>query len=150
MATPRGVFELKYFFTSGVGSSDGEGASSEAVKARIKALIDAEDPAKILSDLAQEDIDELIDTGQRTAWPKVEMVRTQTAISRALESILARLDKAGDDADEATRIGVEIAAELCSRLLEAGAPGLHFYTLNRANLVLALARVLRSCRGPDL
>ena len=50
LACERGTFELKYFFTSGVGSSDGEGASSEAVKARIKALIDAEDPAKILSD----------------------------------------------------------------------------------------------------
>ncbi|WP_298305860.1 RNA polymerase factor sigma-54 [uncultured Erythrobacter sp.] len=46
----RGTFELKYFFTSGVASSDGEGASSEAIKARIKALIDAEDPKKVLSD----------------------------------------------------------------------------------------------------
>ena len=46
----RGTFELKYFFSSGVGSADGEGASSEAVKARIKALTDAEDPKKILSD----------------------------------------------------------------------------------------------------
>ncbi|ALC13042.1 DUF3336 domain-containing protein [Sphingopyxis sp. 113P3] len=54
-------------------------------------------PTKILSDLAQEDIDELIDTGMRTAWPKIEMVRTQTAISRALDAILARVDKAGDD-----------------------------------------------------
>jgi NTE family protein len=54
-------------------------------------------PTKILSDLAQDDIDELIDTGMRTAWPKVEMVRTQTAISRALEAILAKIDKAGDD-----------------------------------------------------
>ena len=54
-------------------------------------------PAKILSDLGQEDIDELVDTGQRTAWPKIEMVRIQTAISRALEGILAKIDKAGDD-----------------------------------------------------
>ena len=46
----RGTFELKYFFTSGVGSADGEGASAEAVKARIKALCDGEDPKKILSD----------------------------------------------------------------------------------------------------
>ncbi|WP_374406823.1 RNA polymerase factor sigma-54 [Pelagerythrobacter sp.] len=46
----RGTFELKYFFTSGVGSADGEGASSQAVKARIKALTDAEDAKKILSD----------------------------------------------------------------------------------------------------
>src|SRR3546814_17459995 len=54
-------------------------------------------PTKILSDLGQEDIDELIDTGERTAWPKVEMVRTQTAISRALEAILARIDRGGAD-----------------------------------------------------
>ncbi len=47
----RGTFELKYFFTSGVGSTDGEGgASAEAVKAAIKQLIDAEDPKAILSD----------------------------------------------------------------------------------------------------
>lgn len=46
----RGCFELKYFFTSGVSSSDGEGASSEAIKARIKALVDGEDPKKVLSD----------------------------------------------------------------------------------------------------
>ncbi|MDE2436129.1 MAG: RNA polymerase sigma-54 factor, partial [Sphingomonadales bacterium] len=47
----RGTFELKYFFTSGVGSTEGEGgASAEAVKAAIKQLIDAEDPKAILSD----------------------------------------------------------------------------------------------------
>ena len=46
----RGTFELKYFFSSGVASSDGEGASAEAVKAQIRALCDAEDPGDILSD----------------------------------------------------------------------------------------------------
>lgn len=46
----RGTFELKYFFTSGVSSSDGEGASSAAIKARIRALVDAETAAKVLSD----------------------------------------------------------------------------------------------------
>jgi RNA polymerase sigma-54 factor len=50
----RGTFELKYFFTSGVGrvgeGADGEGASSEAIKARIRALIDAETVKNILSD----------------------------------------------------------------------------------------------------
>ena len=48
---PRGTFDLKYFFTSGVGGGeDGEGASAAAVKARIKALTDAEDAKSILSD----------------------------------------------------------------------------------------------------
>lgn len=46
----RGTFELKYFFTSGVSGTDGEGVSAEAVKAAIKQLIDNEDPKKILSD----------------------------------------------------------------------------------------------------
>ena len=47
----RGTFELKYFFTSGVATADGEGsASAEAVKAAIRALIEAEDPKAILSD----------------------------------------------------------------------------------------------------
>jgi RNA polymerase sigma-54 factor len=50
LACPRGTFELKYFFTSGVASADGEGASSAAIKARIKALIDAETAKNILSD----------------------------------------------------------------------------------------------------
>ncbi len=54
LSCDRGCFELKYFFSSGVGkiggSGDGEGASSQAIKARIKALTDAEDPKKVLSD----------------------------------------------------------------------------------------------------
>ena len=51
MSTPRGMFELKYFFTTAISSSDGGDAySSEAVRHRIKSLIDNEEPKKILSD----------------------------------------------------------------------------------------------------
>jgi RNA polymerase sigma-54 factor len=51
LSCERGLYELKYFFTSGVGTSDGEGgASSEAVKSRIKALIAVEEADNILSD----------------------------------------------------------------------------------------------------
>ena len=51
IATPRGLYELKYFFTSSVGGSgDGDGHSSEAVRSRIKIMIDAEDAKKVLSD----------------------------------------------------------------------------------------------------
>jgi RNA polymerase sigma-54 factor len=48
--TPRGIFELKYFFTSALSTASGEAASSESVKRRIKALIDGEDRKSPLSD----------------------------------------------------------------------------------------------------
>ncbi|WP_420606543.1 RNA polymerase factor sigma-54 [Novosphingopyxis sp.] len=51
LACHRGVYELKYFFSSGVASGDdGEAASAEAVKSHIGKLIDAEDAKAILSD----------------------------------------------------------------------------------------------------
>ena len=39
---------------------------------------------------------------------------------------------AAQDAEEVRRIGVDVATQLSADLLEAGAPGLHFYTLNRS------------------
>jgi RNA polymerase sigma-54 factor len=51
MATPRGLFEMKYFFTTAIPSADGGASvSSEAVRYRIKQLIDAEEASAILSD----------------------------------------------------------------------------------------------------
>ncbi len=48
--TPQGVYELKFFFTSGLRSEDGTEISSESVKDRIRDLIGKEDPKKPLSD----------------------------------------------------------------------------------------------------
>jgi len=51
MSTPRGLYEMKYFFTTALASSTGgEDHSAEAVRHRIRQLIDAESPADILSD----------------------------------------------------------------------------------------------------
>ncbi len=50
IGTPRGIFELKYFFSTALVSASGAEHSAESVKARIKTLIDEEDPKKILSD----------------------------------------------------------------------------------------------------
>ncbi|HNV02211.1 MAG TPA: RNA polymerase factor sigma-54 [Vicinamibacterales bacterium] len=50
MHTPQGVFEMKYFFHSGISSSYGDQVSSVAIKQRIKKIIDGEDRRKPLSD----------------------------------------------------------------------------------------------------
>jgi RNA polymerase sigma-54 factor len=50
MTTPMGTFELKYFFGSGLGTDSGSAASSTAVRALIRQLVAAENPAKPLSD----------------------------------------------------------------------------------------------------
>jgi RNA polymerase sigma-54 factor len=56
MLTPRGIFELKYFFSSHVGTDSGGAASSTAIRALIKQLISAEDCRKPLSDSRISDI----------------------------------------------------------------------------------------------
>lgn len=48
--TPRGIFELKYFFNSGINTDDGDALASESVKLKIKELVAAEDPKNPLSD----------------------------------------------------------------------------------------------------
>ncbi len=48
--TPRGIFEIKYFFKSGVDNQDGEAISSESIKKMIKSYVSGEDASKPLSD----------------------------------------------------------------------------------------------------
>ncbi|MFC3121318.1 RNA polymerase factor sigma-54 [Agaribacter flavus] len=68
MHTPRGIFELKYFFSSHVATDSGENASSTAIRALIKKLIADEPPAKPLSDskIAQLLADQGIKVARRT------------------------------------------------------------------------------------
>ena len=68
MATPRGTFELKYFFGSALGTEAGGNASSTAVRALIKQFIAAEDPRRPLSDqrLAEMLKEQGIDCARRT------------------------------------------------------------------------------------
>ena len=87
----RGTFELKYFFSSGVGSADGEGASAEAVKARIRALCDAEDPKKVLSDDALVDLlkAEGFDLARRTVAKYREAIGIGSSVQRRRAKKLA-------------------------------------------------------------
>lgn len=48
--TPRGIFELKYFFNSGINTDDGDALASESVKMKLKDLVSSEDPRNPLSD----------------------------------------------------------------------------------------------------
>lgn len=53
-----------------------------------------------------------------------------------------RFSALGDDPDAVVALGVEVAAEMCQRLLDAGAPGLHFYTLNRSHSTIEVFEAL--------
>ncbi len=68
MHTPRGIFELKYFFSSHVGTASGGECSATAIRALIKKLVAAENPAKPLSDskIAQILEDQGINVARRT------------------------------------------------------------------------------------
>jgi len=88
IATPRGLFELKYFFTTGLARSDG-GAdmSSESVRARIRAMIESEKPTSILSDdhLSMMLRGEGIDVARRTVAKYREAMRIPTSAQRRRE-----------------------------------------------------------------
>jgi RNA polymerase sigma-54 factor len=85
MQTSRGTFELKYFFTSSIAAAGaGEAHSSEAVKHRIKEMIDAESPRRILSDdkivvLLRADG---IDIARRTVAKYREIMRIPSSVQR--------------------------------------------------------------------
>ena len=88
MATSRGIFELKYFFTSSIAAADGgEAHSAEAVRHRIKQLIDAEAAADVLSD--DTIVDRLreagIDIARRTVAKYREAMRIPSSVQRRRE-----------------------------------------------------------------
>ena len=88
VATPRGVFELKFFFTSGIASSDGgEAHSAEAVRHRIKALIDGEAQAQGGDVLSDDRIVEIlhetgVDIARRTVAKYREALRIPSSVER--------------------------------------------------------------------
>ncbi|HVV40391.1 MAG TPA: RNA polymerase factor sigma-54 [Nitrobacter sp.] len=85
MATNRGVFELKYFFTASIAAADGgEAHSAEAVRHHIKQLIDAESPSAILSDdtIVERLRASGIDIARRTVAKYREALRIPSSVQR--------------------------------------------------------------------
>ncbi|MFO1184798.1 MAG: RNA polymerase factor sigma-54 [Bauldia sp.] len=88
VATPRGTFELKYFFTAAIASSaGGEAHSAEAVRHRIKALIDGESANDILSDdvIVAKLRGSGIDIARRTVAKYREAMRIASSVQRRRE-----------------------------------------------------------------
>lgn len=85
IATPRGLYELKFFFTAAIASSTGgEAHSAEAVRHRIKALIDQEEPKAILSDDRIVEILKAdgIDIARRTVAKYRESMKIPSSVQR--------------------------------------------------------------------
>lgn len=87
IGTPRGIFELKYFFSTALVSEDGTAHSAESIKARIKALTEEEDPKKILSDDKIVEIlkSEGIDIARRTVAKYREALHIGSSVQRRKE-----------------------------------------------------------------
>jgi RNA polymerase sigma-54 factor len=91
IATPRGIFELKYFFTQALGGSDGgESHSAEAVRHRIKTLIDQEPATDILSDDKIVEIlkAEGVDIARRTVAKYREALHIPSSVQRRRDKMM--------------------------------------------------------------
>ncbi len=84
MQTPQGLFELKYFFNSGISMTGGDFIASESVKRKIKEIVDNEDPRRPYSDqrLVEMLADENINIARRTITKYREMLRIGSSSER--------------------------------------------------------------------
>ena len=82
--------------------------------------------------------------------PGIMPITNYTQLSRFSEMcgaeiprwIIKRLQEFGDDRDAIRAFGIDVTTALCQKLLEGGAPGLHFYTLNNATASKAICQQL--------
>jgi RNA polymerase sigma-54 factor len=87
VATPRGIFELKYFFTTAIAGTSGESHSAEAVRHRIRAMVAAEHAEDVLSDDAIVAVlrREGVDIARRTVAKYREALRIPSSVQRKRE-----------------------------------------------------------------
>ncbi len=87
IATPRGTFELKYFFTTAIAGTDGESHSAEAVRWRIRSMVAAETADLVLSDdaIVATLRSEGVDIARRTVAKYREALRIPSSVQRKRE-----------------------------------------------------------------
>ena len=92
IATPRGVFDLKFFFTNAISQTDGDSLSAEAVRHRIRTLIEQERPDAVLSDDTIVDVlrEQGIEIARRTVAKYRESMNILSSVQRRREKALAR------------------------------------------------------------
>lgn len=93
----------------------------------------------MVDDLAERGVDKAVLPGIMPVTNAKQVQRfAQLSGAEFPPDLAARLEAVADRPEEVRRIGVEVATELSQELLDAGAPGLHFYTLNRSAAVMEI------------
>ncbi len=78
-----------------------------------------------------------------TNWPQIERI-TRLSGNQVPAELRERLERLRDDEAGAMDVGVEWATAQCADLLRQGAPGIHFYTLNKSPATRAIFEALRT------
>ena len=96
-------------------------------------FFEVEHYVRLVEELAALGIDKPVIPGIMPVTNKSQVLRMAEMSGAAFPQDLAQRLSKVEDPEEVRSIGVEAATELCAQLLDAGAPGLHFYTLNRSS-----------------
>jgi len=96
-------------------------------------FFEVEHYVRLVEELAALGINKPIIPGIMPVTNKSQVLRMAEMSGAAFPQDLAERLAKVEDPEEVRRIGVDAATELCAQLLDAGAPGLHFYTLNRSS-----------------
>lgn len=87
---------------------------------------------RLVEELAALGVDKPVIPGIMPITNAAQIARMATMSGTEIPGWVVDAVSGTDDAAEVRRVGVDIATRLCAELLEAGAPGLHFYTMNRS------------------
>ncbi len=103
-------------------------------------------------------VDDLAVLGiEKPVLPGVMPITSVRSVTRMAElsgatvptPVIEAIDAVADDAEAVRAVGIEVATELCEKLRAAGAPGLHFYTMNQVSATVAICNNLGLARGKE-